>query len=396
MTQQAPYQPQAHDNLTDLLRTYEIILNCDYIPAHIAVETADLRALVAAAHPYRLTVAREQTYDHASRITETYINSEYEAQGRAAQMIFDELRLLAEPKPSASFGIYLAKIIDEMSVDNFTLRMKEKLAKKRTEGRRGWMDMSADDLSVMLRQHVDKGDPVDVANLCMFLSANNQNIAPDTKTVNGTMTPEEIRIENLKQMAKYDGQIISFACCEPYYLASCDHCGWVGSSEVCGSDSFGDDSDVYCPRCHSSGADCGKVAERLSTKSVDVAALLNSAALIIEGRSTAINSDFIQKLSKRNPTEIASLISYSDMELGAAIRALSPAEPAQAEQWRPIATAPKDGTEFIARCGANKPFFSCFWDGSAFMHYEHGEGLISYSPIEWMPLPATPTPEAGQ
>ena len=45
---------------------------------------------------------------------------------------------------------------------------------------------------------------------------------------------------------------------EPYYPASCDKCGWQGSSEACGTDSWGDDSDVFCPTCHQSGADCGK------------------------------------------------------------------------------------------------------------------------------------------
>lgn len=89
--------------------------------------------------------------------------------------------------------------------------------------------------------------------------------APDDGLVEGgEMSPEEIRLENLKQMAAYDGPIVSFEAQEPYYLASCNRCGWVGSSERCGTDSFGDDSDVYCPRCFASGADCGKVAESLS------------------------------------------------------------------------------------------------------------------------------------
>jgi hypothetical protein len=49
---------------------------------------------------------------------------------------------------------------------------------------------------------------------------------------------------------------------EPYYLASCDGCGWIGSSEECGTDwGGGDDSDVYCPKCHRPGADCGKFAD---------------------------------------------------------------------------------------------------------------------------------------
>lgn len=81
----------------------------------------------------------------------------------------------------------------------------------------------------------------------------------------GAMTAEEIRLEDLKQIAAYDGPIVSFEVREPYYLASCDKCGWVGSSEHCGTDSFGDDSDVYCPRCHASGADCGKIATALAT-----------------------------------------------------------------------------------------------------------------------------------
>jgi hypothetical protein len=42
-----------------------------------------------------------------------------------------------------------------------------------------------------------------------------------------------------------------------YYLASCDGCGWIGSSEECGTDEA---DDVFCPMCHQSGADCGKVA----------------------------------------------------------------------------------------------------------------------------------------
>lgn len=51
---------------------------------------------------------------------------------------------------------------------------------------------------------------------------------------------------------------------EPYYIASCNQCGWVGSSEKCGTDHgpWGD-SDVYCPSCGAAGADCGDHAEHL-------------------------------------------------------------------------------------------------------------------------------------
>lgn len=37
-----------------------------------------------------------------------------------------------------------------------------------------------------------------------------------------------------------------------YFMTKCEHCGWIGSSELCGTDSWGDDSDVYCANCHQS------------------------------------------------------------------------------------------------------------------------------------------------
>lgn len=52
-----------------------------------------------------------------------------------------------------------------------------------------------------------------------------------------------------------------------------------------------------------------------------------------------------------------------------------------------IDTAPKNGDEFLARCGKDWPWFSCFWDGSAFVHYDHVEGIIGYPATEWIPLP---------
>lgn len=55
-----------------------------------------------------------------------------------------------------------------------------------------------------------------------------------------------------------DGQAVSVK--PPYYAASCDHCAWQGSSEDCGIDTGGDDSDVYCPMCRRSGADFGRSA----------------------------------------------------------------------------------------------------------------------------------------
>lgn len=58
---------------------------------------------------------------------------------------------------------------DDVAVDMFAKAMKEKLAAARAKGRSGWQSCHEEDLSRMLREHVEKGDPRDVANFCMFL-----------------------------------------------------------------------------------------------------------------------------------------------------------------------------------------------------------------------------------
>lgn len=61
---------------------------------------------------------------------------------------------------------------DDLAVDAFAAAMKAKMAGGRAKGRGGWNDpeqCTAEDLSRMLRDHVDKGDPRDVANFCMML-----------------------------------------------------------------------------------------------------------------------------------------------------------------------------------------------------------------------------------
>jgi hypothetical protein len=70
---------------------------------------------------------------------------------------------------------------DDAAVDAFAAVMKAKLAEPRAKGRGGWRDK--DDcpqqrLSDMLRAHVAKGDPRDVANFCMFLHQRGESILP--------------------------------------------------------------------------------------------------------------------------------------------------------------------------------------------------------------------------
>lgn len=71
---------------------------------------------------------------------------------------------------------------DDLAVDRFAAAMKAKLAKKRDQGRGGWEnkdECSQELLSGLLRDHVDKGDPVDVGNLAMMLSQRGETILPD-------------------------------------------------------------------------------------------------------------------------------------------------------------------------------------------------------------------------
>lgn len=68
--------------------------------------------------------------------------------------------------------------VDDMAVDRFAAVMKAKLAKKRGDGRGGWQGAycTQESLSVMLREHVEKGDPVDVANFAMMLHQRGESI----------------------------------------------------------------------------------------------------------------------------------------------------------------------------------------------------------------------------
>jgi hypothetical protein len=60
---------------------------------------------------------------------------------------------------------------DDVAVDRFAAAMKAKLAKQRAKGYGGWETCPVERLQGMLFKHVPKGDPVDVANFAMMLSA---------------------------------------------------------------------------------------------------------------------------------------------------------------------------------------------------------------------------------
>ena len=61
---------------------------------------------------------------------------------------------------------------DDYCIRQFAKLMSEKMAASRAKGRSGWHDpekCSVEYLRSLLYEHLDKGDPVDVANFCMML-----------------------------------------------------------------------------------------------------------------------------------------------------------------------------------------------------------------------------------
>lgn len=68
---------------------------------------------------------------------------------------------------------------DDHAVSCLADAMRAKLDKSREKGRSGWdsKECTQEHLSALLRQHVEKGDPVDVANFCAFLYARGERIS---------------------------------------------------------------------------------------------------------------------------------------------------------------------------------------------------------------------------
>jgi hypothetical protein len=66
----------------------------------------------------------------------------------------------------------LNSAVDKASVEFMAGIMTVKLSKSRRKGRGGWFDpdvCSVDDLKVMLKEHVEKGQFDDVANFAMMI-----------------------------------------------------------------------------------------------------------------------------------------------------------------------------------------------------------------------------------
>lgn len=79
---------------------------------------------------------------------------------------------------------------DNAAVDDFAAVMKRKLEMARAKGRKGWQTADPEDLRQQLREHIDKGDPIDVAVYCMFLWHGGNTTRQTPVGING-LTEEE-------------------------------------------------------------------------------------------------------------------------------------------------------------------------------------------------------------
>jgi hypothetical protein len=75
---------------------------------------------------------------------------------------FARAALAAAPQPEDQHP-------DDLAIDRFATALKTKMAESRAKGRQGWDSCPPAKLSTMLRHHVEKGDPRDVALFCMML-----------------------------------------------------------------------------------------------------------------------------------------------------------------------------------------------------------------------------------
>ena len=75
-------------------------------------------------------------------------------------------------------GAAQAQHPDDAAVEKLAEAMKQKLAEKRAQGRSGWdTDCTQQRLSALLRQQVDKGHAVNVANFCAFLFSRGESVS---------------------------------------------------------------------------------------------------------------------------------------------------------------------------------------------------------------------------
>lgn len=89
--------------------------------------------------------------------------------------------LLRTPPAEPSEARVASNLSDNLAINAFAAVMKEKMAKKASEGRGGWDGPTCNStmLARMLVEHIAKGDPVDIGNFAMMLWNRQKELGDD-------------------------------------------------------------------------------------------------------------------------------------------------------------------------------------------------------------------------
>jgi hypothetical protein len=149
--------------------TLNAVLSGDLVPRADADLAVALMVEKAATHVRTAEVPREETGEGAmQRALLNYAADVVSLCAPASALA--ELQALRDARTARTGD--RATDFDNDAVYQFSKLMKDKMAKSRAKGRKGWNDptqCSPDFLRHLLYEHIYKGDPVDVANLCMML-----------------------------------------------------------------------------------------------------------------------------------------------------------------------------------------------------------------------------------
>jgi hypothetical protein len=154
---------------------------------HFLVYSDDIGAFNEVEHDLRAALAAQEPAQSVEPEPYAYEQGRSNGDGTYSVVIEKYLRdpvkdwpvkpLYTHPAP-AKPCILSQEHSDNAAVDKFASEMKDKLSQARDKGRSGWESCSEETLSKMLREHVEKGDPRDVANFCMFIHTLGYRIAP--------------------------------------------------------------------------------------------------------------------------------------------------------------------------------------------------------------------------
>lgn len=130
--------------------------------------------------------------------------------------IYTSKRLLLKDMTTISRNAGYEQHPDDEAVDNLADAMKAKLSFKRSTGVEGWQTMPVEQLRAGLRRHLEKGDPVDVANYCMMLHARGESTTstPEAGQTQAKAPPQHIN--GFPYTEVLEGTITRF--CENYVV----------------------------------------------------------------------------------------------------------------------------------------------------------------------------------